>query len=303
MLYFFGRPFRRQIFRQLLRDYRRRIADGKTLPELEALTDALFHAYRSNAQSQRPRGPLSWLDQRLDEAIHTQKPERMDLRGPTLERHLRNIECLDQLNRTFGSYGRFERYLLAWCRRFVSAGRPLRLLDLASGHGAFPIHLARQVRDRGLPLEVTGSDIDADYVALARVAAEQQTLPVNFIELNALDMADLADDQVDIITCTQSIHHFSPGQLARMMREASRVARYGLILIDGKRSIAAAAGVALLIAATTGNPDTVHDGWVSLRKMYFPEELQFIAQVACVPNAEVNLHPPGFVVFTGGKGV
>ena len=39
----------------------------------------------------------------------------------------------------------------------------------------------------------------------------------------------------DVIVCTQSLHHFGPGMVARMLGEAARSARAAVVFIDGER--------------------------------------------------------------------
>lgn len=171
----------------------------------------------------------------------------------------------------------------------------MRVLDLASGHGGFPLFLDRQAQESRWPIEVTGSDYDPSYVETARQRAAREGQRVSFIRLDALQMDDLERGDFDIIVCTQSIHHFRPGQLARMMREASRVARFGWVLVDSMRGFWFATAVAGFIGALTRNPDTIHDGWISLRKMFFPEELRFFARVAGLGEPQTSLHAPLFV--------
>ncbi|MCA9522141.1 MAG: methyltransferase domain-containing protein [Myxococcales bacterium] len=297
-LYWFGRRFREGLLDEIAALDAQRAPAPASLPELERRVDALWFEYRTKLAHRRAPSLAAELDRRLDVALYTQQPERMDLGEPTLERHLRNIASLDKVNDTLRSYALFSRLV----RRFVDERLPargesttLRILDLASGHGGFPLFLDRHARRHGWNWQITGSDYDRNYVAKAQERARIAGQNVAFVELDALQMAGLASGDYDLIVCTQSIHHFRPGQLARMMRESSRVARHGWVLVDSIRGFFFAAAVAGFIGALTRNPDTIHDGWISLRKMFFPEELRFLARMAGLDAPDTTMHPPLFV--------
>jgi hypothetical protein len=133
---------------------------------------------------------------------------------------------------------------------------------------------------------VTGSDIVPIYVQTARAAAAARGIPARFERIDALDMAGIESGAYDVVFVAQSTHHFSPGQLAQMIRESSRVATTSFVSIDGWRSLhmlAFVGGTSLLSL----RPALIHDAWVTARKFYSEPELRFIASLGA-PQAAVS---------------
>ena len=117
------------------------------------------------------------------------------------------VEVLDRLNLHLGNYDRWTELV---CRLAGDAGR-LQVHDLAAGHGGFAIAMQQRL---GLRASVTASDVDPAYLEIGRERAGLLGIPVRFVRQDACDLTNLADEPVDVFTCTQSLHHFTPGQIA-----------------------------------------------------------------------------------------
>lgn len=193
----------------------------------------------------------------------------------------RMIRNLDRVNRALGAY----LWFFAALRRVLrdAPDGNIRLLDIGSGHGAFPIRLAKKGKLAGRSIEVIGSDIVPAYVEAAREAARDEGARVEFRVLNALKL-DRMKERFDVITCTQTIHHFPPDFLAELMVRARANARHAVLFFDARRAPWSVAGVALLAVAVTRDPGLVHDGVISIRRMYSPAELEMLAN--CSPGGE-----------------
>jgi len=70
----------------------------------------------------------------------------------------------------------------------------------------------------------------------------------------------LADRSVDIVICSQVLHHFFDGETAQVLRELDRVARLRVIVADLQRSRLAAAGIWLASFLLAFHPVSRHDG-------------------------------------------
>jgi SAM-dependent methyltransferase len=188
---------------------------------------------------------------------------------------------LDRLNRTFGIYLWMFRAL----ERFADgAGGELSVLDVGSGHGAFPIRLAARGRLGAARLRVVGSDIEPAYVEAAQQAAARAGVAVEFRRLDALAL-DRVEERFDLIVCTQTAHHFPPEFLAELMLRARRNARRGVLFFDGRRSaLSIALGSPGMFALSGADPLFLHDAVVSVRRMYSPAELEMLA--LCAPGGE-----------------
>src|SRR6185503_3151896 len=121
----------------------------------------------------------------------------------------------------------------------------------------------------GARASVEASDIKGEYLALGRARAAELGAAIGFFVEDALAPEGLRARGADVITCTQSIHHFSPGMVARMLGEAARVAEVGVCFIDGERSWLHCGLVATATALYARSYVLFHDGVVSLRRMFY----------------------------------
>jgi SAM-dependent methyltransferase len=236
---------------------------------LERHVDAVIARMRTERARLAPTaGALSRVNCALDEALRTNAVEHLDEPDYPERGKLAIALGLHLLNTVSTFYRRFFALLEPRLRDIAERqGRPARVLELASGSGGFAFALASLAKSKRLAVEVTGSDIVPLYVERSRAKAAAQAVPVTFRHLNAFDMSDIADGAYDIIFVAQSVHHFSPGQLARMISESRRVATTAFVSVDGYRSLATTAfvsGTALL----TMWPAMVHDAVISARKFY-----------------------------------
>ena len=94
-----------------------------------------------------------------------------------------------------------------------------------------------------------------------------------------------ADRSVDIVTCSQVLHHFEPADGARLIAEMHRVARVRAIIADIRRAWAAAAGLWIGSWALGFHPVSRHDGVVSVLRGFRARELAaaVLAATGCTP--------------------
>lgn len=219
-------------------------------------------------------GPALWS--RLDRAwLAPDAVELMDMPDLDEVRRTRIIESLDRWNRLSGSYDLFLDEL----RPLLRADGPTTILDLASGHGGFAVHLLRAARAEGLDLRVTATDRCMEYLEVGRDAAAAEGLELAVRVQDALDLRNLEPGQYDIVVCTQAQHHFPAGLVAVMFETAARAAGRGVVFIDGSRSAMHAATMAGMGLLWFRRPDFAHDGVLSLRRFFYPEELALLARI------------------------
>ncbi|MFO0607495.1 MAG: methyltransferase domain-containing protein [Polyangiales bacterium] len=252
------------------------------------LADALVREHRRRV-AERAEGLLG-VAARVDAWLPTDASEHVDDPALPAARRRRVIEDVDRFNRLLGSYVRFLDLVAPLLPR---AGGTV--LDVASGHGCFPLALAAHARDRGLRLKVIATDLREEYLAVGRAKGDPA---VEFRVLDALALRGaFAPGAVDVITCTQSLHHLDAGTVAGFLAEALATAP-GVLFVDAGRAASAAAGAAALSLVGTRDPVFVHDAWVSVRRAFVREELALIAR--CVPGGErveaMDVRP-GFVAL------
>jgi len=97
--------------------------------------------------------------------------------------------------------------------------------------------------------------------------------------LNAFALPEFSAGSFDLMLLSQSIHHFTPGQLAIMIAQSAKHTKTAFVGIDGYRSILLAGGVPLM-ASMQGIASFALDGLISARKFYSELELDIIAEIA-----------------------
>jgi 2-polyprenyl-3-methyl-5-hydroxy-6-metoxy-1,4-benzoquinol methylase len=233
-------------------------------------------------------GRVTKVGAAIDAALRTDAIEHMDDEGYPEKGKLGIALGLHLMNVASASYRRFFATLLPTLRDVEARhGRPARVLELACGAGGFAFALDSLARRKGVRVEVTASDIVPLYVTRGHDRAAREKVPVEFRRVDALDMESVGSGAYDVVFIAQSVHHFSPGQLARMIAEAGRVATTAFVSVDGYRSlgmVAFVSGTAILSMW----PAMVHDAVISVRKFYGEADLEAIARMGA-PEAEVSL--------------
>jgi SAM-dependent methyltransferase len=143
---------------------------------------------------------------------------------------------------------------------------PLTLLDVGTGLGDIP-RAARAAATRlGVPLDTIGLEVTAPLAAAARpraglvLAADARSLP-------------FPDASVDIVTCSQVLHHLDGDDAAALLAELTRVARCGVIVSDLRRSWLAV-GLLWCVSFPLGfHPVSRHDGVLSILRGFTASEL------------------------------
>lgn len=261
----------------------------RSLDELERVADESITALRGAARG-LARTRLERLDLWLDARVRTATREYFDRPTHPERRKRAAVRALHRQNVLFLSYRRFLDALSPVIEAAARAhpGRTVRALELASGAGYLTLALAERARRRGLDARFVGSDIVPAYVRDARERAIARRVPAHFCELDALRFADDAEARgVDVVFVVQSLHHFSPGQIARLIAQSRAVGARAFVAIDGLRSLHALA-VLPLIALPSLDWYFVHDAFVSARRFYALPELEHLARLAA-PGARVTV--------------
>jgi len=143
----------------------------------------------------------------------------------------------------------------------------LTLLDVGTGLGDIPAGAHALARRKGVRLMTIGLD---EAASLARLSA-------GLLDAGACGDArrlPFADASVDIVTCSQVLHHFDEGDIPLVLRELTRVARRAVIVSDLRRSWIAAAGFWLVTWPLRFHPVSRHDGLTSVLRGFTARELR-----------------------------
>lgn len=201
--------------------------------------------------------------------------------GALTARSLRDIALA---NRWFGG----TSAVLAALEETWDATHPTRqtMLDVGTGAGDIPARARDRAAVRGIRLTTFGVD-RTHGVARDAASAAGPTCVADGLAL------PFADQSVDVVTCSQVLHHFADERAALLLREMHRVAAGVVIVADLRRSWTAAAGIWTASFALGFHPVSRHDGVLSVFRGYRGAELAELVErsVGVVPIVRDR---PGF---------
>lgn len=177
---------------------------------------------------------------------------------------LRSVRDITRANRVFRGA---SAAVAEVARHFASLGSSATLLDVGTGLGDVPRAVQRAAARRGITLRTIGADCGEMLLDGARhqlshaVCATGLALP-------------FATGSVDVVLCSQTLHHFRGDASNALLRELDRVARVAVVVSDLRRSWLAAGGFWASSFALRFHPVTRHDGVVSVLRGFTDEELR-----------------------------
>ena len=140
------------------------------------------------------------------------------------------------------------------------------LLDVGTGLGDIPGRARSFAAERGIDLTTVGLDSALELARASRQAVSTAVCG------DALHLP-FADRSVDIVMCSQVLHHFAGSDASRLLREMDRVARVRVVVSDLRRSWIAAAGLWLVSFPLGFHAISRHDGVVSVLRGFTRDEL------------------------------
>ena len=200
------------------------------------------------------------------------------LDGPTpLDDRSRSLTEVARLNALFGG----RRITLAHVKRLVSrmpARRRLTVLDVGTGSADIPLALVRWARRARRPIRVLALDRDWQTLGIARATAARypEIVPIQGDAL-ALPVRPHA---VDVVISALTLHHLEPEAAVRFLAETDAAARVGFVVNDLARSRTAYVLVWLATRVFTRSRMSRHDGHLSVRRAYTPDELRALCEKA-----------------------
>ncbi len=215
--------------------------------------------------------------------IRLMLPELMD--DPALDgkAHAHALGALNRVNRMLRVHHRLHA-----CIGQLSERGDASILDLGAGGGGFLGYLSdRMAPERGRP-RLVGLDRSAPAMRCARgwhggairwLVADARNIP-------------LADNSIDVVTCSLFLHHFNEVDAGRILCEAARVARRGIVVDDLERS-RLALGLTWLGTRVLSRSHVFHvDGPRSVHAAFRPQELADLARRAGLKGARLQKRFP-----------
>jgi len=161
--------------------------------------------------------------------------------------------------------------------------------DVGGGRGDLARHLVDHARRQGRTIRVIVVERDPATIALARRhCAGVPEIAVVQGDATALPIREAG---IDVAVCVLTLHHLEPDDAAAALAEMRAAARAAVIVNDLLRGRVAW----LLVWAATRlfarHPASRHDGPLSVRRAYSPEELRVIAEKARLGRVTVGRFP------------
>jgi ubiquinone/menaquinone biosynthesis C-methylase UbiE len=182
----------------------------------------------------------------------------------------RSMKDVERANYVFGGL----RAALAELKPALSeAPGSATMLDVGTGAGDIA-ESAREMAGRsGVALKTIGFD--------SSEALLQRHRPRNdWVVVGSALQLPFADRSVDVVMCSQLLHHFPEIEAVAVIREMNRVARARVVISDLRRSWIAAGGLWLASFVLGFHSVSRHDGVVSVMRGFLPQELAALVESA-----------------------
>jgi SAM-dependent methyltransferase len=215
-------------------------------------------------------------------AERSHAPELMDSEPVSFEAFEKCLVDLAWLNRLFFSYRLTEKFVARALRR--SPGRPLALLDVASGYGDM---LRRLHRKFGSRLELVGVDLNPS-AARAAMKATPPGVPIRYETADVFRFA--AGRRFDLIISSQFTHHLDNDALVRFLRWMEDEAALGWFVSDLHRHVVPYAIIKGLPRLVRLDRMVVHDGPISVARAFVRRDWTALIRRAGLDPAAVSIN-------------
>jgi 2-polyprenyl-3-methyl-5-hydroxy-6-metoxy-1,4-benzoquinol methylase len=145
------------------------------------------------------------------------------------------------------------------------------LLDVGAGGCDLAIWAVREARQRGLKLKITALDNDKRTLPIAQQAIRDYP-EISIVEGNALELSRLGS--FDFVFSNHLLHHLTWDEIKIFLESSIARTRLAFVMNDLKRSNWAYLGFTICSGLLTPRSFHFHDGRLSIRRAFLPEELR-----------------------------
>ncbi len=226
------------------------------------------------------------------------RPELLDLDEAPFEEVKDSLQDVQRVNRYLSGYSVLLHHVAPFFDRHPP-GQPLHILDACTGSADQPRAIVLYARRRGIPVRVTGIDINRKMIRFAQ--EETREFPeIGFVQCDVLNLP-FKENSFDVVINSLSLHHFSKEHAVAMLAGFSKLARRGVIVNDLHRSRVAYASIYVLTRLLTQNRLTRYDAPVSVMNAFTPDEMRALAKAAGWRKFEVHRHFPYRIALVENK--
>ena len=195
-------------------------------------------------------------------------------------------ECLHDIarvNRLTRAHAPTYHWLNHFYRMLPRQQHPIHIVDVGCGYGDTLRRIHEWAEDRGLPVILTGIDLNPNAIRAAREA----TLPgtVTFLAGNAFDFQPPEGN--DIVISSLLMHHLQNHEIVEFLVWMESVARFGWFINDLHRQAVPYHLFRLLSRFTNWHRFVKHDGAVSILRSFRHDDWHSLLKTAGIPKNEV----------------
>ena len=221
------------------------------------------------------------------------KPERIDTGDYTPQEYAVFLREIRFINQRLGDRSALEKTLLADITRLDL--KEFSVLDVGAGTGELLGVIAEFARKGMRKARLVG--LDLNVLSVNEIAAESQKYTeISPVRSDALNLP-FNDNAFDYAICSLFTHHLSDEQIPFVLKEMSRVARRGIVVIDLERSVKAWFLYQLFCFVFRISPLVRQDGSLSIRKGFRIPDLQTLGKKADLSGFDVTRSAPYRVVL------
>lgn len=208
------------------------------------------------------------------------------------ERFLREIRFI---NRWLGDVTALKQTLLREIER--ENKREFSVLDVGAGSGELLRVIARFAGKAKRKTGLYGLELN-ERSCQANLEESKYFPEIKAIRGNAFNLP-FADASFDYVYCSLFTHHFVDEKVVEILSEMRRVARHKVFVIDLHRSSAAHLGYRIFSRVFFLSRLSSHDGALSVKRSFLPDELVDFGRQAGLKNVRVTKHIPARLVLSG----
>jgi 2-polyprenyl-3-methyl-5-hydroxy-6-metoxy-1,4-benzoquinol methylase len=209
-----------------------------------------------------PRSRIDFLRRTQPEDL----PEQMD--QPCDREELRAcLRDMVRVNRMLFGYRPTFHWLESM--RLERIGRPVRILDVGCGDGDLLRRIEQWASRRGIPVQLTGLDVNPSCVAIARETTNGRGR-MEWVEGDVFAYSPAAPPH--LVVSSLVAHHLPDGELVRLIQWMEQNAAVGWFINDLSRAPVPYHLLGWFARALRLHPFVQHDGPVSIARAFQPDD-------------------------------
>jgi ubiquinone/menaquinone biosynthesis C-methylase UbiE len=209
--------------------------------------------------------PQRNFDSSVNEIMDRPQPVSDDLRI--------DLDNIERLNRSFGSYDLIRFFLRQW----IAPSESVSLLDLCTASGDIPRYVVDWSREQKSIVRIHGIDFQPSTLSIAQ--AKSVLYPeITYEEADVLHYTP--SEPFDFVICSLALHHFVYSDALKLLSRIRSFARRGVVVADLVRSDFGIISIYLLTSILIKHPMNKFDARLSMRRAFSFQELAVAAAEA-----------------------